>query len=412
MKIRSITAFVDVTYPLDSSTVARVGETVRIARDALITGGLVVQTTRLAIQPFAAALGVHGPGRALDLARALQVTGSASGFDYVSLGPVRLEDPEEYVGVLPAVLGGVENAFASVEIAQSGLGIDLGRARRMAALVREVAALSADGFCNLRLAALANVQPWSPFFPAAYHGGGPPQLALAIESADLAVQAVSGASSLEDARQRLVRAIEEWAQRIETTVRAALSSPSSAFVGLDFSLAPYPSEAVSIGKALEQLGLGTAGDHGALMAVAFFADALQRARFRRIGFCEIFLPVLEDAILAQRAAAGSLGITELLVYSAVCGSGLDTIPLPGDISEDTLYGILLDVAALALRLDKPLTARLMPIPGRRARDPIRFEFEYFADSGVIAPKSTALSGLLAGAERLVIEPINARARPH
>ena len=71
------------------------------------------------------------------------------------------------------------------------------------------------------------------------------------------------------------------------------------------------------------------------------------------------LPVLEDSVLALRAAEGQLTVSDLLSYSAVCGVGLDTVPLPGDTSEDTLTGILLDVAALATRLNKPLTARLI-----------------------------------------------------
>jgi uncharacterized protein (UPF0210 family) len=99
----------------------------------------------------------------------------------------------------------------------------------------------------------------------------------------------------------------------------------------------------------------------------------------------------------------------LLTFSAVCGTGLDTIPLPGDVSMDTLSGLLLDVAALALRLDKPLTARLMPIPGKSAGDEIAFDFEYFADSAVmapsvIAPEAEAVTGLLAGDEDIDIQP--------
>ena len=119
--------------------------------------------------------------------------------------------------------------------------------------------------------------------------------------------------------------------------------------------------------------------------------------------------VLEDSILAKRAAEGHLTVTDLLTFSAVCGTGLDTIPLPGDVSVDSLSAILLDVAALALRLDKPLTARLMPIPGKAAGDPISFDFEYFADSAVmapavLAPESEALTGLLAGDEDIDIQP--------
>ena len=65
---------------------------------------------------------------------------------------------------------------------------------------------------------------------------------------------------------------------------------------------------------------------------------------------------------------------DLLLYSAVCGTGLDTVPLPGDVTADQLYALLLDLAFLSQRLDKPLTARLMPVPGKKAGDADRLRF--------------------------------------
>jgi uncharacterized protein (UPF0210 family) len=93
-----------------------------------------------------------------------------------------------------------------------------------------------------------------------------------------------------------------------------------------------------------------------------------------------------------------LTVNDLLLYSAVCGTGLDTIPLAGDIAAGELAAIILDVAALALRLGKQLTARLMPIPGKRAGDPIEFDFPFFANGKVLAHKRGALSGALGSAE--------------
>jgi hypothetical protein len=118
------------------------------------------------------------------------------------------------------------------------------------------------------------------------------------------------------------------------------------------------------------------------------------------------LPVLEDSILAQRAAEGHLKIADLLTFSAVCGTGLDTVPLPGDVSSDALASVLIDTAALALRLDKPLTARLMPLPGKQAGDKTGFDFEYFANSRVMQPPHGPLSKLLAGDEVIKINPLH------
>jgi hypothetical protein len=38
---------------------------------------------------------------------------------------------------------------------------------------------------------------------------------------------------------------------------------------------------------------------------------------------------------------------------------------------------------MAVRLEKPLTARLFPIPGKAAGDVAAFDFPYFADGRVL-----------------------------
>jgi uncharacterized protein (UPF0210 family) len=76
------------------------------------------------------------------------------------------------------------------------------------------------------------------------------------------------------------------------------------------------------------------------------------------------VPVLEDRRLAQRWSEGAIGIDSLLAYSAVCATGLDTVPLPGDVGEEQLARMLGDVAALAYKWSKPLTARLLPVTGK------------------------------------------------
>ena len=124
--------------------------------------------------------------------------------------------------------------------------------------------------------------------------------------------------------------------------------------------------------------------------------SLSRCDFQRVGFNGLMLPVLEDSVLAQRAAEGGLSIQELLLYSAVCGTGLDTVPIPGDTSIDQIQAVLLDLAVLSQRLDKPLTARLMPIPGKGAGDQTEFDFAYFANSRVLPVEAAPLTGPLAG----------------
>jgi hypothetical protein len=146
------------------------------------------------------------------------------------------------------------------------------------------------------------------------------------------------------------------------------------------------------------------GEAGALAAAAFIADTLDRTKFQHTGFSGLFFPIFEDAVLAARAAESQLTLNDLLLYCSVCGTGLDTVPLPGDTSPLALAAILVDVAALALRLNKPLTARLMPLPGKSAGDEAKFDFPYFAPSRVLAPRAAGLGGLFASEETFDLGP--------
>ena len=51
----------------------------------------------------------------------------------------------------------------------------------------------------------------------------------------------------------------------------------------------------------------------------------------------------------------------------------DIIPLPGDVSQEQLAKIIGDMASLAFKWHKPLTARLIPAPGKKP-GPNRFRF--------------------------------------
>jgi uncharacterized protein (UPF0210 family) len=397
MKIRSITVFCNPGWPLDDRVLDQAGNFIQSARPAFEAAGFEVQTARLATIPFPLLTSKLEPKALVKWAQALEAAARRMGFDYISLGPALPEYPESYAAI-PEILAATQATFLGGVIADQGMGISLPAVRACAQVIQRTAGVTPDGFANLRFAALANVPAGSPFFPAAYHLGEGVWFALATEAADLAVEAFVSADSLESARRQLIESIETNASRLVAVTGQLAGQSAVKFGGIDFSLAPFPEGARSLGAAFERLGVPAVGLHGSLAAAALIAETLDRARFHRAGFSGLMLPVLEDAVLAQRAAEGQLDVTDLLLYSAVCGTGLDTIPLPGDTAPEALTALLLDLAALALRLDKPLTARLMPIPGKQAGDATDFNFAYFANSRVLALKSQPLGGLFAGEE--------------
>lgn len=386
MRVRSVTVGTNLSYPLDKDPFEGLESFQHQARARFGAAGLEVQTVRLATQPFPAVLRDQGPYKAVPLAEALETFCQARGVDYCSIGPVvatgRGADLR-FVDVIPEVIRNTEAVFASVLVASRDARLSLEGIRKAAEIIVEIARSTPDGFGNLRLAVLANCEPGSPFFPVSYHRGPETRFSIATEAADLAVLAFSEAASLEECRVNLRQAIEEQARAIEDVCRGLEDDFGFQFGGIDFSLAPFPETARSLGHAIEVLGVDAFGSSGTLFAVAFIKRAIEEAQFTRCGFSGVMLPVLEDRTLAERSVEKLYTIDSLLLYSTVCGTGLDTIPLPGDVTVEEVSAILLDVATLSLVVDKPLTARLMPIPGKRAGEATDFDFPYFANARIL-----------------------------
>ncbi|MFQ3631598.1 DUF711 family protein [Roseiflexus sp.] len=382
MRIRTLTA------GACEKDVVRAARAVQEARQQLEDAGYVVQTLRLALD-------TSGTNRCADVVtvlRGAEALALDAGFDYVSIGRVAVDR----LASLAEALAATEIVFASAQLAGRDGRVD---ATAIAAAARVVATLSSatpNGFGNLRFAALASVAPGSPFFPASYHSGGEPWLAVGPEAAALAVEAAhaveeDGVSSSTAVAARIQRFSENLTTRIvnhDARIRGALRGIDEAYgvyvAGCDWSLAPHPDPTCSIGAAIERISGAPFGAPGTLAVVRACTDAIRAARVILIGFSGVMFPVLEDAVLAQRNAEGRYGWRDLLAFSAVCGTGLDTIPLPGDTSIEQIDGMLAEVAALSGALRKPLTARLMPIPGLRAGDMTTFDFPYFVNTRVMA----------------------------
>lgn len=398
MNLRTLTCFLDPGQPPQAEILAQAGQILAQCRTALEAAGYTIQTTRLACPPLFHLL-QGDAAQAVPVAQALEGLAQAQGFNYVALGPVWPGDPIEFFAAIPQVLAATRTVFASACLADAE-GLSFTAAQNIANIIQQCSTISPDGFGNLRFAALAQVPPGSPFFPAAYHESGPPTLGIGVEAAELAVRVCAQATTLAEARTSLIESIEEHARRMQQALEPF--TQSLPLLGFDFTFAPFPEATRSLGTALERLLGGQVGEPGMLAASAFLTDTLDRAHYPRTGFNGLFFPVFEDAVLALRAAEGLLDVNDLLLYSTVCGAGLDTVPLAGDITQATLAAILADVGALALRLNKPLTARLMPLPNKRAGDLAVFDFAYFAPSRVLSARGTGLGGLLTTADKIAL----------
>ncbi len=400
MKIRSITYFLNATYPLQSADFDAAKTVVSQAKSAVEAAGYEVQTTRLATQPFTEIEGLT-PDEVVTFAQDLEAKCFVAGINYGTIGMATLDADDAYFQAIPKVIANTDTIFACAEIGDKQGNISLTAIKQVSQVIKRCAEITPDGFGNLRFCATANVPGGVPFLPGAYHAGNKPAFALALECADLVVDAFKNAESIAEAREKLQSSIEQHAVAMQNALKDVRGAT---FLGFDFSPAPFPEQASSIGAALESLGLPNFGMHGSLATCAMLTDTIQSAKFKKTGYCGLFLPVLEDNVLAIRGAQGALAISELLLFSAVCGTGLDTVPIAGNVSTAELQSILLDLASLAVRLNKPLTCRLMPIPNKIVGDALEFDFPFFANGGVMPHQGQTLEGVLAGDETIALTP--------
>lgn len=391
MKIRSITAFC-----ASVEETPRAGAFLAAAREAYSSAGFEVQTVRLALPPLRHLVDPTSTGAAvLERAHALEDASHAHGIEYASLGPLLPGDSSAWADAVLDVLRETQRTFVTLALDDAASRLHPEQAARAAKIIVDAAPLEPNGFANLRFSALARVPAGVPFLPAAYAPVDDVlRFAIATESASLPRRVFAAAPSVETAVQQLVGEIEEQGASLESVARTLEQHHDATFDGIDFSFAPFPDDENSVGAALEAMGLDAVGQPGTAAAATVLTSALDRAQFTRTGFSGLFLPVLEDDRLASRAADGVLRIEDLLLASTVCGTGLDTIPLPGDVDVESIIATLLDLGALALRHRKPLTARLMPMPGRKAGDALDFSFPFFASGRVMPLPVGRVGGIL------------------
>lgn len=361
-KIRAITAFINLDQAQYKSQIAEALQMLRRAKTTFESRGYEVQTIRIATQPFPQYTIGLTTQQAVAFFKELDALSEKEKFA-PGIGPAMLnaDDPESQADLLAEIIANTKHIRGSIVIA----GDDGIRWRAIGAAARAIKKLedsTEKSQGNFNLGAIADVKPLSPFFTAAYHTGFGHQFAVGLESANVVAEAFRGSTNINDARKKLTDMLTAEVMEIERQALRIDRETGWAYVGIDLS--PAPMKDVSIGAAIENLIDQPFGSAGTLTAAGAITAAIRDIPAKQTGYNGLMLPILEDSRLAQRWSEGRVSLSGLLSYSAVCGTGLDTIPLPGDITVEQLDMILADVATLAVKWKKPLTARLMPVKGK------------------------------------------------
>jgi len=378
--VRTITAFIILDRSQYQLQLAETTKFLRYAQTVFESRGYTVETLRVVTQPFPEYTKGMSADDAVRFFKNLDGLAEQNKIR-IAIGSAYLAgtDGDAQADLLAAILQNTKNIFGSLTVT-NGSGINWPAVNAAARVIKKLSETTEHSEGNFHFAANASVPPYSPFFPGAYHVGGGTQFAIGLASAGLLTTAAQNAPDLIAARRQIIDAFFTAAFDVEDAAMRVDREQGWIYMGLDLS--PASSQDASIGAAIETISKQPLGSSGTLTAVGTITSALKEIGARRTGYSGIMLPVLEDPLLAERWNQGRLSLDSLLSYSAVCATGLDTIPLAGDTTVEDLARIIGDVATLSVKWNKPLSARLLPVAGKHVGERTEFTDPYLINATI------------------------------
>lgn len=303
---------------------------------------------------------------------------------------------------LPSVLSQTERVCSFVNVGTTKAGITMRAVARMGDLIHQIAHQENGHIAACKLVVFCNAVPDNPFMAGGFHGisqtdtvihvgiSGPGVVRNVIENLPSDIPLDELSTQITNTAFKLTRAGETIGTEIARQLRVRFGS-------IDLSLAPTTADGDSVGLILERMGLDRTGAHGSTAALALLTDAVKKggvmASSHIGGLSGAFIPVAEDAALAEAAAEGTLTIDKLEAMTSVCSVGLDMIPIPGDTRSTTIAGIIADEMAIGMVNHKTTAVRLIPVAGKTAGESVTF--------GGLLGGSTIMPVSAAGSDRFI-----------
>ena len=289
---------------------------------------------------------------------------------------------KEEIGLLPeliAAYGDLCNACVNVPLDEHGV-LDNELIEQSVYAVQRIANITPRGEGNFNFTVNFNCKPFIPYFPAGYHLSHlPNSFVIGLETPDLLVEVLKSVPKsphnqfYADCYQAMSQALQYHVDQVLEMLSAVKLSGEFEFAGIDSSAAPSKN-CSSMTKIYELMGLPYFGAAGSVEVSALLTKVFKSIqRVPLVGFSGLMLAVTEDLGLAEGTQKQYFDIRALLTYSAVCGIGLDTVPVAGNAKAESIAAIMRDTGTMAFRLNKPLTVRLFPIPNKVAGEISEFE---------------------------------------
>lgn len=305
------------------------------------------------------------------------------------------------ISLLPELIlafGDLANACVNVSLDENEV-LDNELITQSVKAVKEISEITPRGEGNFNFTVNFNCKPFIPYFPASYHEN---QLenayVLGLETPDLLVEVlkefndknpklshnVAMASYFKILKEALSYHCSNIKDILDKFEEKIGNQSSFIFKGIDSSAAPSKN-CSSMVEVYKQMGLDCFGRSGTVEISSLLTKIFKSVKeLPLVGFSGLMLAVVEDKGLAQGTIDKDFDIRTLLTNSAICGIGLDTVPIEGNTPNKKIEQIMRDTGTMAFRLNKPLTVRLFPVPNLKKGDITSFESDDLCNSAVLS----------------------------
>ena len=380
--------------------------------------GIPVVNKRISITPISFVGAGFKRDDFVELAICLDRAASSVGVDILGGFSAQVEKgltqtDRQYILSLPEALRVSETVCASINLASSQKGINMDALAMLGPTIKEIAEQTADqgGFGAAKFVVFCNQPGDNPFMAGAIHG---------VEEADTVLNVgVSGPGVIARSLEKLINSrkseknglkLDEIAEEIkQTTFRVTrcgelVGRQVSDMLGVDFgvvdlSLAPTPKVGDSVGEILHILGVDAIGAPGSTAILAMLNDAVKKGGIFASktvgGLSGAFIPVMEDAVLAEAVGNDDLCLEKLEAMTCVCSVGIDMVAIPGSVDGDTISAIIADEMALGMVNNKTTAVRIIPVPGKDVGDSVSFG-GLFGASPIMAVRNVGKSSRFIG----------------
>jgi len=363
------------------------GGLVEIADSIQKDYGIPIINKRISVTPICLIGAFKSPEEYMESALVLDSAAKEVGVDFIGGFSALVQkgftkQDRMLVESIPEALASTDRVCSSVNAASTKSGINMDAVLEMGRIVKKTAALTADkdSIGCAKLVIFCNIPEDNPFMAGALHGVGEPEATVNV--------GVSGPGTVLRAIEKLPDAdfgtlaetIKKTAFKVtrmgELVGKAASERLNVPFGIVDISLAPTPAIGDSVADILEAMGLDKCGGPGTTAALAMLNDAVKKGGAMATsyvgGLSGAFIPVSEDAGLAEAVKSGALSLEKLEAMTSVCSVGLDMIALPGSISAESVSAIIADEMAIGMINGKTTAVRVIPVEGKGAGEQVSF----------------------------------------